>query len=102
MIKRIVKMTFQPDRVDDFLKIFEESSPHIRNFEGCRRLELWRCRTPDNVLFTYSFWDSEAALDRYRQSDLFRDTWKRTKPLFDDRPRAWSIDVIRELGGPKN
>jgi len=97
MIKRIVKMTFRPDTVDDFLDIFDESSPHIRGFEGCRHLELWHCREPDNVLFTYSFWESEAALDRYRHSDLFRSTWSRTKKLFDGRPEAWSIEVIREV-----
>jgi len=97
MIKRIVKMTFRPEAVDQFLKIFDESSPHIRAFEGCHHLELWRCKDPGNIFFTYSFWKDEAALDAYRHSDLFRGTWRRTKQLFDDRPEAWSVEVERDV-----
>lgn len=102
MIKRIVKMTFHADKVEDFIKIFDESSPLIRGFDGCSHLELWRCREPANVLFTYSYWESEAALERYRHSDLFRRTWSRTKELFEDRPEAWSVEMIRHLEKPKN
>lgn len=97
MIKRIVKMTFQPEKVDQFLQIFEESSPEIRAFNGCRHLELWRCTDPRHVLFTYSYWEDEKALEAYRRSLLFRDTWQRTKQLFDDRPEAWSVEIEKEV-----
>lgn len=91
MIKRIVLLTFQPDKVDAFLAIFRESKGRIRAFPGCRRLELLRCTRPDNVFFTYSFWEDEAALEAYRRSELFRATWSRAKPLFAAKPRAWSV-----------
>lgn len=94
MIKRIVKMTFKPERVDDFLSVFAESGPRIRAFEGCAHVALLRCTDPDNVFFTYSFWESEAHLEKYRRSELFRDTWARTKVLFDDRPEAWSTREV--------
>lgn len=93
MIKRIVKMTFDPARVADFKAIFEESSPRIRAFEGCRHLELWQAKPPhDNILFTFSHWEDEAALNVYRASDLFATTWARTKVLFADKPEAWSVE----------
>ena len=95
MIKRIVKMTFHPDRVDDFLHIFDASQEKIRHFPGCHHLELWQCRQPDNIFFTYSFWESEEQLEEYRHSDLFRQTWSLTKRLFIDRPEAWSVQMIR-------
>ncbi|MCB0578322.1 MAG: antibiotic biosynthesis monooxygenase [Phaeodactylibacter sp.] len=91
MIKRIVKLTFDPRRTGDFLALFRESKPRILGFPGCRHVELLRCTDPDNVFFTYSFWEDAAALEAYRTSDLFRSTWSRTKPLFADKPQAWSV-----------
>jgi quinol monooxygenase YgiN len=92
--KRIVKMTFRPEEVDVFLTLFAEQSPKIRARPGCLHLELWRSRDPDNVLFTYSLWESEADLNAYRHSELFGDTWKRTKALFAEGPAAWSVDTV--------
>lgn len=93
-IKRIVKLTFQEDQVDTFLEIFEESKNKIRQMEGCEHLELWRGTTVNNILFTYSFWDSEDALNAYRHSELFKKTWAKTKVLFSDKPQAWSVEML--------
>jgi len=98
MIKRIVKMTFREEEVDRFLYIFDQSSTRIRAFPGCRHLELWRCADPSNVFFTYSYWNAGADLERYRHSELFRQTWKKTKALFDGRPEAWSVEMLRQVG----
>lgn len=94
MIKRIVKLTFDPAKTDDFLSVFEEMKLQIRSFEGCSHLELWRSRSEPNVFFTFSIWDTEAHLDAYRQSELFQGTWRRTKALFAARPEAWSVDTV--------
>jgi len=96
MLKRIVKMTFREAAVPDFLAIFEESKPKIRAFEGCHHLELLRDLQRPNVLFTFSFWENEEALGRYRQSELFKTTWKKTKALFSERAEAWSVEVESE------
>lgn len=95
MIKRIVKLTFRPERVTDFLSVFEQTHAQIRAFPGCQHLELWQDEQRPEVFFTYSFWEDGAALERYRQSELFRGTWARTKPLFGERAQAWSV---RQLG----
>jgi len=92
MIIRVVQMTFKPEEVDAFLKLFDERKDLIRGFEGCRHLELWQDATASNVYFTYSHWDNEEALDKYRFSDLFKDTWARTKALFAEKPQAWSVN----------
>lgn len=94
MIKRIVKMEFREAETDAFLKIFEESQPLIRAFPGCRHVELLRQKNNPAVMFTLSFWESEEALEHYRQSDLFRTTWTRTKTLFDGRPQAWTLEMV--------
>ncbi len=94
MIKRIVKLTFQPDLVPAFMTVFEESKAKIRAFEGNLHMELLRDLAQPNVLFTLSLWENEEALERYRQSELFQQTWARTKVLFADRPAAWSVEVL--------
>ncbi len=98
MIKRIVKMTFRAEAVPEFLAIFEESKLKIRAFNGCQHLELLRDTSQPNTLFTLSHWQSEAALDAYRQSDLFISTWKRTKLLFAEKAEAWSVEIASEAG----
>jgi quinol monooxygenase YgiN len=95
MIKRIVKMTFRPDGVEPFVQnVFEQSKAQIRAFPGCRHMELLQHTDDPNVLFTFSIWDDEAALDRYRQSELFQGTWAKTKALFAEKASAWSVVVL--------
>lgn len=94
---RIVRMTFHPDAVDDFIAHFDEVSPHIRAFAGCRHLELWRDDRYPNVCTTYSQWDSTDALNAYRKSDLFADAWRTAKSLFAARPVAQSYTPTRHV-----
>ena len=94
MIKRIVKLTFQEERVSDFLALFERTHQHIRAFPGCNHLELLRGTDQPNVFFTYSYWDGPEALENYRHSALFKGTWKETKKLFSDKPKAWSVEQL--------
>lgn len=97
MIVRIVKMSFQPDKVEDFLEQFDASKEKIRNFDGCEHLELLRDRDQPHIFFTYSYWVDEASLKAYRESELFRATWSKTKALFNDRPEAWSLECKHRL-----
>src|SRR5947207_2039392 len=91
MIIRIVKMTFVPEKTNDFLKVFKESKDKIRAFDGCTHLELLNDIQDRNIFFTYSHWLSEKNLDNYRNSDLFKTTWNKTKILFAGKPEAWSV-----------
>jgi quinol monooxygenase YgiN len=91
MIVRIVQMTFEADKTEAFQQLFEDRKTTIRNFPGCRHLELWRDTRDPNIFFTYSNWGSEAHLDHYRFSEFFKDTWVKTKALFADKPQAWSV-----------
>ncbi len=88
-------MTFRPDTLDAFLEQFDASAPKIRSFPGCLHLELWRDADAPVVCTTYSHWKNEAALEQYRESDLFRSTWRTVKPLFGDQPVAHSYAVLR-------
>lgn len=97
MIIRIVKMTFVAEQVPQFIEFFNERKHLIRHFDGCQHLELWQEAGNPAVIFTYSIWNSEEALNRYRFSDLFKDTWKTTKAMFAARAEAWSINALQTV-----
>jgi quinol monooxygenase YgiN len=94
MLIRIVKMTFQPERTKDFIKAFESRKDLIGNFEGCAGVELLRDIQQENVFLTYSKWQSEQALELYRQSELFQTTWDEVKKWFNGKPEAWSVQIV--------
>lgn len=55
MIKRIVKMRFRQDTCATFTEeVFESSKALIRNFPGCRHMELLRNTDDPLMLFTLS------------------------------------------------
>ncbi len=97
MFVRIVKMSFQEDKIEVFLENFHSSKTEIRNFKGCLLLELYQDKQQENQFFTYSYWTSEADLENYRNSDLFKNVWAKTKKLFNEKPQAWSLDKIVSL-----
>ena len=90
-------MSFDPSKIEEFLANFEDKKHQIRNFEGCEFLELYRDKKNTNVFFTYSFWNSEADLENYRHSELFKGVWADTKILFNAKPEAWSVDKVHSL-----
>lgn len=94
MLIRMVHMHFAPDKVDAFLEVFESSSTKIRSFAGCLHLELLQQKDDVCALTTYSRWESAETLEAYRQSELFAKTWKATKVLFDEAPRAVSYECL--------
>ncbi|WP_394420936.1 putative quinol monooxygenase [Tenacibaculum mesophilum] len=97
MFVRIVKMSFQSEKIEEFLNNFNSKKEFIRNSPGCRLLELYRDKTNPNIFFTYSYWNTEQDLENYRNSDLFKEVWAQTKVLFNDKPFAWSVDKVESL-----
>jgi heme-degrading monooxygenase HmoA len=97
MLVRIVRMTFQEGSREVFLQNFEENKSSIRNFPGCRHLELWEDEHDKNIFMTYSHWESEAALNQYRDSELFKTVWSFTKALFAAKPVAFSSKKLQEV-----
>ncbi|SEE60855.1 hypothetical protein SAMN04487765_3370 [Tenacibaculum sp. MAR_2010_89] len=97
MFVRIVKMSFHSEKIEEFLANFNEKKEYIRKSSGCRLLELYRDKTNPNIFFTYSYWETEEDLENYRNSELFKGVWAKTKILFNDKPVAWSVDKLASL-----
>lgn len=95
-------MRFKITEVENFKQIFQESCLKIVAFEGCQNVQIFCHAVDPQIMFTISHWDSEASLELYRHSELFKSTWAKTKPLFEEKAQAWSLlnitnNVIDEL-----
>ena len=97
MLVRIVKLSLEERHIEMFLHNFEQQKENIRNFKGCQFLELYQDKHAKNVFFTYSYWENEDALNGYRNSELFKGIWAVTKPMFNAKPEAWSVDKLATL-----
>ena len=94
MITRLVKLTFHENNINDFKEIFKASKHKIAAMNGCQHVELLQDKTNPHIFFTLSLWDTEGSLEAYRQSQLFKTIWAKTKILFSDKPAAWSTEVV--------
>lgn len=97
MLVRIVRMTFAPDKTEEFQARFHSIKHKIMEFKGCDLLELYQDKSNKAVFFTYSYWESEEDLNHYRNSDFFKEVWTNTKKMFTEKPEAWSVDKIVSL-----
>ena len=92
-VTRIVKLTFQEEKINEFIAFFDTINTKVSRFEGCYGMKLLQDIHKKNVVFTYSFWESEDALNHYRDSDLFGSVWPTIKPWFGDKPEAWTVQT---------
>lgn len=91
MLVRIVKLTFEPAKIEAFQELFERTRDKIRDFEGNEFLELYQDKDNKHIFFTYSYWQNEEALENYRNSAFFKEVWSETKQMFSGKPEAWSL-----------
>ena len=91
MIIRIVHLRFRQDTIAQFEDLFKKAAPTIKAWEGCRHLELWQNIDDHAAFTTCSFWEDAEALEAYRKSDFFKNTWSATKVLFAAPPSAISF-----------
>lgn len=94
MITRIVKLTIQEDKLQDFLAVYQKSVPVISTFDGCHGVDLLQQISHPNVVFTYSRWASEEDLNNYRQSAFFEGVWKKAKSTFSAKAEAWTLSSL--------
>lgn len=94
MIIRLVKLPIDPAKTSEFRTLFERIKDTIKGFEGCIHLELLSETSSNGVHFTYSIWESESHLNKYRLSPFFKQTWTTTKALLVQKPEAWSVEKI--------
>ena len=91
MLIRYVRMSFQPEKVAEFLAFFETVKSQVRHFQGCNFVEILQDINQPNVFMTHSHWNSEEDLNNYRDSEFFKYVWGNTKIYFNEKPMAFSV-----------
>lgn len=91
MIRRIVRLEFHPEKVGEFVAFFTKNREVISSFPGCLSLDIYKDAALENVYYTFSIWESEAALEAYRDSDTFNLLWSYAKQRFSGKPLAYSL-----------
>jgi len=94
MIVRLVSLKIHPDKVEEFKQFFETIYDRIREAQGCLSLRVVADLEGLGEFFTVSEWESPAALEAYKDSAFFRETWPRVKTFLRDRPWAQSFHVL--------
>lgn len=92
MLIRIVKLTFEEDKIEQFLQFFESVKEQVNTFPGCLGMKLLREIEDPCTVMTYSHWESPADLENYRTSETFGKIWPTIKPWFAAKPEAWSVE----------
>ena len=93
MITRIVKLEFQEDKITEFLSFFDTIKNVVNEFPGCYGMKLYQDIDNPCIVMTYSHWESQVNLDKYRDSDEFGTIWPKIKPWFNKKPEAWSVNA---------
>ncbi len=94
MVIRTVRMTLRPAGLKAFLDLFLAAQPRIQAFPGCCHLELWQDERFPNIITSYSHWTSAAALEEYRKSPFFKETWRAASALFAAPALAHSSTIL--------
>ena len=97
MITRVVKLTFSPEDLNAFKQQFDSIKHIIIEMPGCQEVRLLQNTKYENVLFTISKWESEAALNAYRKTTFFKETWANTSAKFCALPQAWTLNELELL-----
>ena len=84
-------MDFKPEKVEEFKAFFQTIEAKITSNPGCHHVELCKDSKLDHVYYTFSKWESEEDLERYRHSELFEEVWAKTKRMFGGKPSAYSL-----------
>lgn len=94
MIKRIVKLTIKEEKLAELYQVLDQHLLFIRNVDGCNHLEILKSKPPTNIVWTISIWESEEALNNYRNHPKFYPIWKALKATFAEKAEAWTNDII--------
>ncbi|MDX2129197.1 MAG: antibiotic biosynthesis monooxygenase family protein [Chloroherpetonaceae bacterium] len=93
MIVRMVRMTFKPEEVSRFLALYTSIAPKIKAVEGCHSVGLYHDVDAEFTYATISAWESKEALESYRQSDFFKETWAKVKMMQSSKAVAHSYEI---------
>jgi heme-degrading monooxygenase HmoA len=72
-IVRLINIKIDPSETENAMQVWkQECAPLMIKQQGCISEKLLRCRDAHEFI-SYSEWESEADIDRYRESDAHKE-----------------------------
>ncbi len=87
-------MTLKEAHVDSFKKRIPIISIEVRRVSGCMHNDIFRDKNKDNVFYSYTIWNSEEDIEKYLNSQYYKEIWNDLWDYFKIEPQAWKIDNI--------
>lgn len=99
MLLRIVEFRVKKGLEEKARKVFNKVAERVSSFSGCEYVALWQDTDDPSHFFTFSVWDSRTSLQKYLESQVFKENWNQLKSLFSERARAISFHLLEQKGG---
>ena len=81
-IVRLIFVTVKPDQVNDAIGLWKNHcAPLMIQQPGCLSEELLECTDAPGEFISYSEWESQASIDKYRKSDAHAEIQKHARSL---------------------
>lgn len=98
MITRIVRLTLKDESSqNDFRALYASRNPMNRGVSGCLEVKIMKDINENNVYYTVSKWTTNEALENYRSSAYFKETWPMVKSTLASKTKVFTMEEVVEL-----
>ena len=81
-VTRLIHVKVRPDQATEAEKIWrEECAPLMSASPGCLAEQLLKCLEEPGEYISYSEWEDEAAIERYRESEAHQEIQRHSRRL---------------------
>jgi heme-degrading monooxygenase HmoA len=93
-IVRLIHIKIHPSETENAMQVWkQECAPPMIKQQGCISEKLLRCRDAHEFI-SYSEWESEADIDRYRDSDAHKEIVRHARALKGSKAEVKLYDLV--------
>jgi len=93
-IIRLIHIKIDPSETDQAMQVWKkECAPLMIQQKGCVSEKLLRCRDAHEFI-SYSEWESETAIENYRNSDAHKEIVRHARELKGSRAEVKLYDLV--------
>ena len=93
-IVRLISVAVKPDQVSNAVKLWKEHcAPLMIKQPGCLSEKLLECVDAPGEFVSYSEWDNQASIDKYRASDAHAEIQKHARGMQGGQATVKRYDI---------
>lgn len=79
-----------------FKQTLKDYQKALKEQKGCMHLDMFSDKKEKDIFYSYTIWDNDTNLKKYRKSALYKELSGKILPLCDKEPKAWTVDEAFE------